>query len=65
MELEQFLPKSVSESSIMIRNNRMRHSMEFEDIIHKHLSHYGCCEWVLKRKKMSIFGKMVHYYHDD
>jgi hypothetical protein len=49
LEPEQFLPKIVGESWISVRDNRMRHAMEFEDIIHKNLSHCGCCEWVLKR----------------
>jgi UDP-N-acetylmuramyl tripeptide synthase len=42
LELEQFLPESVSESGITIINNRMSHAMEFEDIIHKNLIHSGC-----------------------
>jgi hypothetical protein len=48
LELEQFLPKVVGESWIMVRDNRVGHSMEFEDIIHENLSHCGCCEWVLE-----------------
>jgi hypothetical protein len=59
------LPKSVGESGILVRDNRMRHAMKFEDIIHENLSHCGCSEWVLKRKEMSIFGKMINYHHDD
>jgi hypothetical protein len=43
----------------------MRHTMGFEDIIHKTLSHGGGCEWVLKSTGMSIFGKTIHKYHDD
>jgi hypothetical protein len=65
LESEKFLPESVGESGIMVKNNRMRHAMEFEDMIHKNLSDHGGGEWVLKRKKMSIFGKTIHYYHDD
>jgi hypothetical protein len=48
LEPEKFLPKIVSEIWISIRDNRMRHAMEFEYIIHKNMSHYGCGEWVLK-----------------
>jgi hypothetical protein len=48
LESEQFLPKIVGESWISVRDNRMRHAMEFEYIIHKKLSHYGCGERVLK-----------------
>jgi hypothetical protein len=65
LESEQLLPESACKSWIMIKNNRMMHAMEFEDIIHKTLSHGGCCEHVMKSKKMSIFGKMIHDYHDD
>jgi hypothetical protein len=43
----------------------MRHAMEFEDVIHENLIHNGCCEWVLKSTKISIFGNMIHYYHDE
>jgi hypothetical protein len=49
LEPEQFLPKIVGESWISVRDNRMRHAMKFEDIIHENLSHCGCGEWVLKR----------------
>jgi hypothetical protein len=38
VEPEQFLPKIVGESWISVRDNRMRHSMRFEDIIHENLS---------------------------
>jgi hypothetical protein len=48
LELEQFLQKIVGESWITIRNNRVWHAMEFEDIIHKKFSHCGCGEWVLE-----------------
>jgi hypothetical protein len=47
--LEQFLPKIVGESGIFVRDNRMRHAMKLEDIIHEYLSHPGCIEWVLNR----------------
>jgi hypothetical protein len=33
--LEQFLPKIVGESWVMIRDNRMRHAMKLEDLIHE------------------------------
>jgi hypothetical protein len=62
---EQFLPKIVGESGISIRDNRIRNAMKLEDIIHEYLSHCGCGEWVLKRKKMSIFGNMINDHHDD
>jgi hypothetical protein len=47
LEHEQFLPNIASESWILVRDNRMRNSMEFEYIIHKNISHFGCDEWVL------------------
>jgi hypothetical protein len=28
----------------MVEDNRVGHSMKFEDIIHENLSHGGCCE---------------------
>jgi hypothetical protein len=49
LEPESFLREIVGKNYISVRNKRIRYSMEFEDIIHKTLSHYGCCEWVLKR----------------
>jgi hypothetical protein len=49
----------------MVINNRMRHAMEFEYIIHKKVSHCGGCEWVLKRREMRIFGKKIHNHHGD
>jgi hypothetical protein len=55
LELEQFLPKVSCEGWITIRENRVGHSMDIEDIIHQNLSHDGGCEWVLEGKKMSIF----------
>ena len=63
--LEQFLPKIASESGVFVRDNRIRHAMKPEDIIHEYLSHCGGCEWVLKRKKMSIFGETIYDHHDD
>jgi hypothetical protein len=65
LELKQFLPKIVGESWISVNDNRMRHAMKFEYIIHKKLSHCGCGEWVLKSTKLSIFGKTINYHHDD
>jgi hypothetical protein len=50
LEPEQFLPKITSEIWISVRYNTTRHAMKFDDIIHETLSHYGCGEWVLKRK---------------
>jgi hypothetical protein len=65
LEPEQCLPKIDGESWISVRDNRMRHAMKFEYIIHKKLSHCGCSEQVLKSTKMSIFGKTADYHHDD
>jgi hypothetical protein len=65
LEKEQFLPKIACKSGISVRNNRMRHAMKLEDIIHENLSHHGCCERVLESKKMSIFGKTINYNRDD
>jgi hypothetical protein len=48
LEMEQFFPKIVGKSGISVRDNRMRHAMKLEDIIHENLSHCGCCEWVLE-----------------
>jgi hypothetical protein len=48
LEIEQFLPKIAGESWITIKDNRVRHAMEFEDIIRKKISHYGCGEWLLE-----------------
>jgi len=36
---EHFFPKIAGESWISIRNNRMRHAMKLEDMIHEKLSH--------------------------
>jgi hypothetical protein len=49
LETEQFFPKIASKSGITIKDNRMRHALKLEDIIHENLSHYGGCEWVLER----------------
>jgi len=49
LELEKLFPKIVGEIWISVRDNRIRKTMKFEDIIHENLSHCGCCEWVLKR----------------
>ena len=49
LEPEQFLPKIVGEIWISVGENRMRHAMKFEYIIHENLSHCGCGEWVLER----------------
>jgi hypothetical protein len=59
------LPKIVGESGISVRYNAMRHVMKLEDMMHEKLSHCGGSEWVLNRKKMSIFGNMINYHHDD
>jgi hypothetical protein len=59
------LPKIAGEFGISVKYNRIRHAMKLEDIIHEYLSHCGCGEWVLKRKKMSIFGKMIIDHPDD
>jgi len=65
LELEQFLPQIAGEIWVTIRNNRMWHAMNLEDLIHENLSHGGCCKWVLKRKEMNILGKTINYHHDD
>jgi hypothetical protein len=59
------LPKIASESGVSARDNRIKHAMKLEDIIHEYLIQFGSCEWVLKRTKMSIFGETIHYHHDD
>ena len=65
LESEQFLPKIAGESWISIINNRMKHAMKLEDMIHENLSHSGCGKWVLKSTKMIILGKTIHDHHDD
>jgi hypothetical protein len=59
------LPKIDGESGVSVRDNRIKHAMKLEDIIHEYLSHCGGCEWVLKSIKMSIFGEKIYYHHDD
>jgi hypothetical protein len=39
--------------------------MKVENIIHENVSHCGCDEWMLQRKQMSIFVKMINHHHDD
>jgi hypothetical protein len=51
MYLEQFLPNISGESGVSVRDNRIRHEMNLEDIIHEYLIHCGSCEWMLKIKK--------------
>jgi hypothetical protein len=63
--LNSALPKIVGESGVSIRNNRMRHAMNLEDMIHEKLSHSGCSKWMLKSTEMSILGKKITYHHDD
>jgi hypothetical protein len=59
------LQKIAGESGVSFRDNRIRHAMKLEDIIYEYLSHFGGCEWVLKRTKMSMFGEMIDDHHDD
>jgi hypothetical protein len=59
------LLRIAGESGVSVRDNRIRHAMKLEDIIHEYLIHFGGCEWVLKRTKMSIFGETIYYHHDD
>jgi hypothetical protein len=40
LEPEQFFPEVACESWITVKDYRVGHSMEFEDIVHKNLSHY-------------------------
>jgi hypothetical protein len=63
--LEQFFPKFVGESAILIKNNRMMHAMKLEDMIHENLSDNGGGKWVLKSTKMSILGNTINYHHDE
>ena len=65
LEPEHLLPKYFFESWISVRDNRMRHAMKLEDMIHENLIHNGDGERVLKRTEMIIFGKMIYYHHDD
>jgi hypothetical protein len=48
LELEQFLPNVVGKIWIMVGDNKVRHAMEFEFIIHENFSHYVCGECVLE-----------------
>jgi hypothetical protein len=50
LEPKKFFPKIASESGIYVKDNRMRHAMKLEYIIHDYLRNYGCGEWLLKRK---------------
>jgi hypothetical protein len=59
VELEQFLPKFAGEGWITVKDNRVRHSINFKDIIHKILIHGGFREWVLESIDMIIFGKTI------
>jgi hypothetical protein len=54
-----------SESWVVIKNNRVWHVMNLEDLIHENLSHHGCYKWVLKSMEMSILGKVINNHHDD
>jgi hypothetical protein len=63
--LEQFLPKISCESWVAIINNRVRHTMKLEDLIHEYLSHRGYSKRVLKGVEMSILGKVINNHHDD
>jgi hypothetical protein len=65
LKLEQFLPEIACESWIMVKDKRLGHSMEFEDIVHENLSHRGSYKWVLEGTKMSIYEKAINHYHDD
>jgi len=49
----------------MARNNRVRHAMKLEDLVHENLSHCGCSKWVVKSEKMRILGKAIHHHHYD
>jgi hypothetical protein len=59
------LAKIVGESGVSVRDNRIRHAMKLEDIIHEDSSHCGSCECMLKRTKMSIFGETIEEHHDE
>jgi hypothetical protein len=63
--LEQFLLEIACEIWVVIINNRVRHAMNLEDLIHEDLGHRGCCKWVLKGEEMSILGKAINNHHDD
>jgi hypothetical protein len=59
LEIEPFLPKIIGKSCISFIENRMRHALKYEYIIHENLSHCECGERVLKSTKMSIFGSQL------
>jgi hypothetical protein len=63
LDMEQFLQKIIGKSGISVINNRMRHAMKHEYIIHENLSNCGGYEWVLEIAKISIFGKNINYHH--
>jgi hypothetical protein len=65
LEIKQFLPKIACESWVTIRNNRVWHAMNLEDLVHETLSHHGCNKWVLKSIEMRILGKAIHNHHYD
>ena len=65
LEPEKFLPKIVVESWVSVKDNRVRHVMKLEDIIHKKLSCGGSSERMLKSTKMSIFGNKINNHHDE
>ena len=48
LELEESFPKIDGECWITIKDYRVGHSMEFEDIFHENLSHRGSYKWVLE-----------------
>jgi hypothetical protein len=65
LEPKKFLPKIVGESWNSVKDNRMRHAMKFENIIHENLSHCGWGERILKSTEMSTFGKKIDYHHGE
>jgi hypothetical protein len=65
LELENLLTKIVGQIWITVRDNRVRHAMEFEDTIHENFIHCICGEWVLERKKMRMFGKVIYENYDE
>jgi len=46
MHLEQVLPKISSEGGILIRHNKSRHAMQFENLIHEGLRHQSLSKQV-------------------
>ena len=65
LDMEQLFPNISSKSGISVKDNRMRHDMSLEYIIHENLSHIGGGKYVLKRIEMSRFGKTINNHHDD